>query len=109
MIKREETKYEKYVKRPIDFLGACAAISLFGIPMLVIAYGVKKNLGSPILYSAIRIGKDEKPFKMYKFRSMTNETDSEGNLLPDSQRMTKYGDFFRHINLEEIPELFCIR
>ena len=108
MIKREETKYEKYVKRPIDFLGACAAISLFGIPMLVIAYGVKKNLGSPILYSAIRIGKDEKPFKMYKFRSMTNETDSEGNLLPDSQRMTKYGDFLRNTSLDELPEFFSI-
>lgn len=108
MIKREETKYEKYVKRPIDFLGACAAISLFGIPMIAIAAGVKKNLGSPVLYSATRIGKDEKPFKMYKFRSMTNEKDSDGKLLPDSKRMTKFGDFLRNTSLDELPEFFSI-
>lgn len=108
MVKREETKYEKYVKRPIGFLGACAAISLLGIPMIAIAYGVKKNLGSPVLYSAIRIGKDEKPFKMYKFRSMTNEKDEEGNLLPDAQRMTVFGDFLRNTSLDELPELFSI-
>ena len=108
MVKREETKYEKYVKRPIGFLGACAAITLLGIPMIAIACGVKKNLGSPVLYSATRIGKDEKPFKMYKFRSMTNETDSEGNLLPDAQRITKYGDFLRNTSLDELPELFSI-
>lgn len=108
MIKREETKYEKYVKRPIDFLGACAAITLLGIPMIVIACSVKKNLGSPVLYSAIRIGKDEKPFKMYKFRSMTNETDEEGNLLPDAQRMTRFGNFLRNTSLDELPEIFSI-
>lgn len=108
MIKREETKYEKYVKRPIGFLGACAAISLLGIPMIAIAYGVKKNLGSPVLYSAIRIGKDEKPFKMYKFRSMTNEKDEEGNFLPDAQRMTEFGNFLRDTSLDELPEIFSI-
>lgn len=108
MIKREETKYEKYVKRPIGFLGACAAISLLGIPMIVIAYGVKKNLGSPVLYSATRIGKDEKPFKMYKFRSMTNEKDEEGNFLPDAQRMTEFGTFLRDTSLDELPEIFSV-
>lgn len=108
MIKREETKYEKYVKRPIGFLGACAAISLLGIPMIVIAAEVKKNLGSPVLYSATRIGKDEKPFKMYKFRSMTDETDGDGKLLPDSQRMTRFGNFLRNTSLDELPEFFSI-
>lgn len=108
MINREETKYEKYIKRPIGFLGACAAISILGIPMIVIAFGVKKNLGSPVLYSALRIGKDEKPFKMYKFRSMTNEKDEEGNLLPDAQRMTEFGNFLRNSSLDELPELFSV-
>ena len=108
MVKREETKYEKYVKRPIDFLGACAAIALLGIPMIAIACGVKKNLGSPVLYSATRIGKDEKPFKMYKFRSMTNEKDKDGNLLPDTQRMTEFGNFLRATSLDELPEFFSI-
>ena len=108
MLNREETKYEKFVKRPIDFLGACAAITLFGIPMIAIAVGVKKNLGSPVLYSATRTGKDEKPFKMYKFRSMTNETDENGILLPDVQRMTKFGNFLRNTSLDELPEFFSI-
>ena len=105
---RIETTYEKYVKRPIDCIGACTAIALFSIPMALIAVGVKKNLGSPVLYSALRIGKDEKPFKMYKFRSMTNEKDKNGNLLPDAQRMTKFGDFLRNTSLDELPELFSI-
>ena len=108
MIKREETKYEKYVKRPIDFLGACAAITLLGVPMIVIACSVKKNLGCPVLYSATRIGKNEKPFKMYKFRSMTDEKDEEGNLLPDAQRMTEFGNFLRNTSLDELPEFFSI-
>ena len=108
MIKREETKYEKYVKRPIDFLGACAAITLLGVPMIVIACSVKKNLGCPVLYSATRIGKNEKPFKMYKFRSMTDEKDEEGNLLPDAQRMTEFGNFLRNTSLDELPEIFSI-
>ena len=107
-MERNETNYEKYVKRPIDFVGACAAIALMGIPMIVIAMGVRKNLGSPVLYSDTRIGKNEVPFRMYKFRSMTNETNSYGELLPDANRMTKFGELIRRTSLDELPELFSI-
>ena len=105
---RKETFYEKYIKRSIDFCGACAALVVTAIPMAATAIAVRVKLGSPVLYSATRVGKDEKPFKMYKFRSMTNEKDENGNLLPDSERMTKLGNFIRSTSLDELPELFAI-
>ena len=107
-MQRKETFYEKYIKRSIDFCGALAAILLLAIPMIVIAVMVRVKLGSPVLYSATRIGKGEKPFKMYKFRSMTNECDENGELLPDTQRMTKFGNFLRATSADELPELFAI-
>ena len=105
---RKETFYEKYVKRGMDFCGACAAIVLTALPMAATAIAVRIKLGSPVLYSATRIGKGEKPFKMYKFRSMTNERDENGDLLPDAERMTKLGNFLRSTSLDELPELFSI-
>ena len=105
---RKETFYEKYIKRTIDFCGACAALIVTAIPMAVTAIAVRIKLGSPVLYSATRIGKGEKPFKMYKFRSMTNEKDENGELLPDHLRMTKIGNFIRSTSLDELPELFAI-
>lgn len=107
-MERRETFYEKYIKRSIDFCGALAAIILLAIPMSVIAVLVRINLGKPVIYSAVRIGKDEKPFKMRKFRSMTNELDENGELLPDAQRMTKFGSFLRSTSADELPELFSI-
>lgn len=107
-MKRKETFYEKYIKRTIDFCGALVAILLLAIPMAVIAVLVRVKLGSPVLYSATRIGKGEKPFKMYKFRSMTNERDENGELLPDAQRMTKFGNLLRATSADELPELFAI-
>ena len=107
-MQRKVTFYEKYIKRSIDFCGACAALVVTAIPMAATAIAVRVKLGSPVLYSATRIGMDEKPFKMYKFRSMTNETDENGDLLPDAERMTKLGNFLRSTSLDELPELFAI-
>lgn len=107
-MQRKETFYEKYIKRSVDFCGALAAILLLAIPMIVIAVLVRVKLGSPVLYSATRIGKGEKPFKMYKFRSMTNECDENGKLLPDAQRMTKFGNILRATSADELPELLSI-
>lgn len=106
---RKLTFYEKYVKRSFDFCGACVALVLLAIPMGAVAVGVRVKLGKPILYSTTRIGIDEKPFQMYKFRSMLNETeDSAGNPIPDSARMTPFGSFLRSSSLDELPELFAI-
>lgn len=105
---RKETFYEKYIKRFLDICGALLALIILAIPMAVIALMVRVKLGSPVFYTATRIGKDEKPFKMYKFRSMTNDCDENGQLLPDAQRMTSFGSFLRSTSADELPELFSI-
>ena len=107
-MKRKETLYEKYIKRFLDVCGALLALIILAIPMAVIALMVRVKLGSPVFYTATRIGKDEKPFKMYKFRSMTNDCDENGQLLPDAQRMTSFGSFLRSTSADELPELFSI-
>ncbi len=100
--------YERFVKRPQDFCCALAAtICLF--PMLVVtALLVRVKLGSPVLFGQDRPGKDGKVFKLYKFRTMTDARDSEGNLLPDEQRMTSFGKKLRSTSLDELPELINI-
>ena len=98
--------YERFIKRPQDFLCALLAIIVLSPVMLVTAILVKLKLGSPILYVHERPGKDGKIFKIYKFRTMTSETDENGELLPDEQRMTKFGQKLRATSLDELPELF---
>lgn len=105
--------YEKYVKRAIDVVCASAAIICFSPLYIGIAVLVRFKLGSPVLFAQDRpglIGADGKEtvFKMYKFRTMTDERDSEGNLLPDDKRMTKFGAWLRSTSLDELPEAFCI-
>lgn len=107
-MERKETFYEKYIKRTIDFCGALVAIILLAIPMAAIAIVVRIKLGAPVIYSATRIGKGEKLFKMHKFRSMTNDCDENGEPLPDAQRMTKFGNLLRATSADELPELFAI-
>lgn len=100
--------YKKYIKRLLDFF-----ISLMGIivlsPILVVLWIlVRVKLGSPALFTQQRPGKDEKIFKLYKFRSMTDARDEEGNLLPDEVRLTPFGKKLRSTSLDELPELFNI-
>lgn len=100
--------YAKYFKRISDFvLSLCALVIL--LPVLVSIAGlVKLKLGSPVLFAQDRPGLHEKIFKMYKFRTMTNEMDEEGNLLPDDVRLTSFGKFLRATSLDELPELINI-
>lgn len=100
--------YEKYIKRPLDFLCGMAAIIVFCWLYVIVAILVRVKLGSPVIFTQDRPGKNEKVFKLYKFRTMTNETDSEGKLLPDSKRLTKFGKFLRSTSLDELPEAFNI-
>ena len=76
--------------------------------MLVLALLVRVKLGSPVLFTQDRPGKDEKIFRLYKFRTMTNERDADGNLLPDDVRLTKFGRFLRAASLDELPEFFNV-
>lgn len=100
--------YEKYFKRPLDvFLSGVALIVLSPV-MGITALLVKKKLGSPVIFTQDRPGKDEKIFKLYKFRSMTDERDRDGKLLPDNVRLTKFGRSIRALSLDELPELFNI-
>ena len=100
--------YEKYFKRLIDIICSLLAIILLSWVYIIVAILVRIKLGSPVLFTQDRPGKDEKKFKMYKFRSMTSERDENGNLLPDDVRLTKFGKWLRSTSLDELPELFNI-
>lgn len=100
--------YEKYVKRPLDFICALGAVVCFSWLYLIIAVLVRVKLGSPVLFTQYRPGKNEKIFKLYKFRTMTDKRDGEGNLLPDNKRLTKFGKLLRSTSLDELPEAFNI-
>lgn len=100
--------YEKYFKRPLDFVLSAGALIVLSPVMGITAVLVKKKLGSPVLFTQDRPGKDEKIFKLYKFRTMTDERDENGRLLPDEVRLTAFGKKLRNTSLDELPELFNI-
>ncbi|MGQ7368428.1 sugar transferase [Streptococcus suis] len=107
-MKMNKGLYEKYFKRLLDFILSFIAIILLS-PIIILVYIlVYFKLGSPVLFSQERPGKDEKIFKMYKFRTMTDEKDEKGELLPDSVRLTAFGKWLRSTSLDELPELFNI-
>ncbi|MEA4843118.1 sugar transferase [[Clostridium] symbiosum] len=100
--------YRKYIKRLLDIMMSAAGIIVLSPVMLVTAFLVRIKLGSPVIFKQKRPGKNEKIFEMYKFRSMTNERDQDGNLLPDEVRLTEFGKTLRATSLDELPELFNI-
>jgi len=100
--------YEKYIKRALDILISLIVIILFCWLYIIVAFLVRINLGSPIIFKQPRPGKNEKVFNMYKFRTMTDARDDNGELLPDEQRLTRFGLWLRKTSLDELPEIFCI-
>ena len=100
--------YAKYIKRLLDIVLSLIAIIVLSPVYLIVAIVVRIQMGFPVLFSQDRIGKDEKVFKLYKFRSMTNEKDENGKLLPEEKRLTKFGLTLRSTSLDELPELFSI-
>lgn len=100
--------YEKYFKRPLDLFCGLAAVTVFWWLYLILAILVRLKLGSPVLFTQERPGKDEKIFKLYKFRTMTDARDENGNLLPDEVRLTRFGKMLRATSLDELPEAFNI-
>lgn len=100
--------YEKYVKRPQDFMCASLALAVLSPVMAVTAALIKKNLGSPVIFTQDRPGKNGKIFKLYKFRTMTDERDKDGVLLPDEDRLPPFGQKLRSTSLDELPELVNI-
>lgn len=100
--------YARKIKRKLDVFVSGMALLVFSPVMLVVALMVRIKLGSPVLFTQLRPGKGEKIFKMYKFRTMTDERDEAGNLLPDEVRLTEFGKFLRNSSLDELPELLNI-
>ena len=100
--------YERFIKRPLDCLLSSLALIVLSPIMGITALLVRSKLGSPVLFSQERPGKGEKLFKIYKFRTMTDARDADGNLLPDADRLTRFGKILRSTSLDELPELFNI-
>lgn len=100
--------YERFIKRPQDFLCSLLAIIVLSPVMLITAILVRVKLGSPVIFKQDRPGLNGKVFKLYKFRSMTDKKDENGNLLPDEERLTHFGKVLRSTSLDELPELFNI-
>lgn len=107
-VKIIKTFYSVIIKRPMDFLLSLLALIILSPVILIVAILVKIKLGGPVLFKQDRPGKNEKIFKMYKFRTMTQEKDTDGKLLPDDVRLTKFGKFLRSTSLDELPGLFNI-
>lgn len=108
MPKHKKGFYERNVKRPLDFICALLAIILLSPIMLVTAILVRTKLGSPVIFRQKRPGFKGEIFELMKFRSMTDERDENGNLLPDDVRLTKFGRMLRSTSLDELPELINI-
>lgn len=100
--------YAKYIKRMLDFILSLIALIVLSPLMLIIGLLVRIKLGKPIIFKQQRPGKNEKIFTLYKFRTMTDKKDENGNLLPDEQRLTKFGKALRSTSLDELPELINI-
>lgn len=100
--------YKRCIKRCLDFLLSLCGIIVLSPVLLVVAVLVRVKLGSPVLFRQERPGRHEKIFTLYKFRTMTDERDEDGNLLPDDRRLTGFGKMLRSTSLDELPELFNI-
>ena len=103
-----QTGFPLFLKRLMDFMIIIPVLILLSPVIAIVAFLVWFNLGSPVIFRDERIGKWEKPFCFYKFRSMTNERDSKGNLLPDEKRLTSVGRFFRATSLDELPQFINV-
>ena len=100
--------YEEYIKRTLDCFLATGALIVLSPLLIMVALLVRFNLGAPVIFTQERPGKDEKIFKLYKFRTMTDEKDENGKLLPDEVRLTSFGKWLRSTSLDELPELINI-
>lgn len=99
---------ELRLKRVLDLVGASVALLLLAVPFVILMVLVRVNLGGPIFFSQVRPGRYGLPFRMFKFRTMTDGRDEKGQLLPDAERLTRFGRFLRSTSLDELPELWNV-
>lgn len=107
-MKHKKGFYEKFIKTPQDVILSAIALIVLSPILLILAVLVRIKLGKPIIFKQERAGKDGKPFYMYKFRSMSDEKNENGELLPDDQRLGKFGKFIRSTSLDELPSLWNV-
>jgi undecaprenyl phosphate N,N'-diacetylbacillosamine 1-phosphate transferase len=105
---RQKTIYERFFKRPLDLIVGLIALVFLCPLFVIISVLVIIKLGRPVIFTQIRPGLNEKVFRIYKFRTMTDKKDKQGNLSPDSERLTKFGKFLRATSIDELPELLNI-
>lgn len=105
---KKSKMYERFFKRPMDFILSLSAIVFLSPLLIVIAILIRFKLGNPVIFKQKRPGLNEKIFTIYKFRTMTDKKDSEGNMLPDGDRLTPFGRFLRKTSTDELPELWNI-
>lgn len=105
---RKPSFYEKYIKRLLDIIFSLTGIIILSPVLIITAILVSIKLGSPVIFTQVRLGKDEKQFKMCKFRTMTDEKDDDGELLQDKHRITSFGENLRKYSIDELPELINI-
>lgn len=105
---RRDKPIQKMLKRAFDICGASAGLIIFSPVLLWAAYKIKKEMGSPVFYNRLRAGQGGKPFRLYKFRTMTDARDENGNLLPDAERMTPTGQKIRSSSIDELPQLLNV-
>ncbi len=105
---KKKSFYEKYIKLPQDVIIAATALILLSPVMLFVAFLVRVKLGSPVIFKQERAGKNGKPYYMYKFRSMSDLRDENGELLPDEQRLGNFGKLLRSTSLDELPSLWNV-
>ncbi|NLM60860.1 MAG: sugar transferase [Clostridiales bacterium] len=108
MKKGKNSFYCRFIKRIFDIICALLAIIVFWWLFAIVAILVRVKLGSPVIFRQMRLGKDEKPFELYKFRTMTDERDENGRYLPDDERLTSFGRLLRSTSLDELPEVWNI-
>lgn len=107
-LRLKKTFYARFLKRFLDIVISLCALTVLCLPMALLALLVRLKLGAPVLFTQDRPGKDEKIFRLYKFRTMTNERGADGELLPDDVRLTRFGRAMRALSLDELPEFFNV-
>ena len=100
--------YKTFIKRTLDIILSLIAMIILSPVLLILAIVIRLKLGNPVIFTQQRAGKKGKPFTIYKFRTMTNATDAKGQLLPNAQRKTKFGNLLRSTSLDELPELWNV-
>jgi len=101
----KDKKIQRFLKRAMDILGSGAGLIILSPVFLITAHKISGEMGRPVFYNSIRAGQDGKPFKLFKFRTMTDERDEHGDLLPDGERLTELGKKIRSSSLDELPQL----